>query len=83
MEIHCFRDASYASEKVQRRSQIGILIFINKAPIMFYSKRQNSVETSAFGSEFTATKRSVEFRKELRSKLRMVAHVNFSMFPCE
>ena len=70
-EIHCFVDASHASEKVQRRSQTGILIFINKAPIMFYSKRQNSVETSTFGAEFTATKQAVELIKGLRYKLRM------------
>ena len=64
-------DASHAAEKVHRRSQTGILIFVNKAPIMFYSKRQNSVETSTFGSEFTATKQAVELIKGLRYKLRM------------
>ena len=71
VEIHCFVDASHASEKVQRRSQTGILMFINKAPIMFYSKRQNLVETSIFGSEFTATKQAVELIKGLRYKLIM------------
>jgi hypothetical protein len=69
--IHCFVDASHASDKVTRRSQTGILIFINKAPITFYSKRQNSVETSTFGSEFTACKQAVELVKALRYKLRM------------
>lgn len=69
--IHCFVDASHASDVSTRRSQTGILIFINKAPIMFYSKRQNSVETSTFGSEFTAMKQAVELVKALRYKLRM------------
>jgi hypothetical protein len=69
--IHCFVDASHAADKVTRRSQTGILIFINKAPITFYSKRQNSVETSTFGSEFTACKQAVELIKALRYKLRM------------
>ena len=49
--IHCFVDASHASDKATRRSQTGILIFVNRAPIVFFSKRQNSVETSTFGSE--------------------------------
>ena len=71
VEIHCFVDASHASKKVQRRYQTGILMFINKAPIMIYSKRQNSVETLTFGSEFTATKQAVELIKALRYKLRM------------
>ena len=38
---------------------------------MFYSKRQNSVETSTFGSEFTAMKTAIELLKSLRYKLRM------------
>ena len=69
--IHCFVDASHASDKVTRRSQTGVLIFINKAPIIFHSKRQNSVETSTFGSEFTAMKQAIELVKALRYKLRM------------
>ena len=47
------------------------LIFVNKAPIVFYSKRQNSVETSTFGSEFTAMRQAVDLVKSLRYKLRM------------
>ena len=38
---------------------------------MWFSKRQNSVETSTFGSEFTAPKQAVELVKALRYKLRM------------
>ena len=64
-------DASHASDKTTRRSQSGILIFINKAPIIFYSKKQNSVETLTFGSEFTAMKQAIELLKALRYKLRM------------
>ena len=58
--IHCFVDASHVSDKVTWRSQTGILIFMNKAPVIFYSKRQNLVETCTFGSEFTAIKQAVE-----------------------
>ena len=41
------------------------------APIIFYSKRQNSVKTFMFGSEFTVTKQDIELFKTLRYKLRM------------
>ena len=41
------------------------------APIVFFSKRQNSVETSTFGSEFTAMRQAIELVKSLRYKLRM------------
>jgi len=71
VETHCFVDARHASERFQRRCQTGILIFINKAPIIFYSKRQNSVETSTFGAEFTACRQAVELLRGLRYKLRM------------
>ena len=30
--------------------------FCNRAPVVWHSKRQNGVETSAFGSDFTAMK---------------------------
>ena len=69
--IHCFVDASHAPDKATRRSQTGILIFVNKAPIIAFSKRQNLVETSTFGLEFTAMKQAVEIVKGLKYKLRM------------
>ena len=54
-----------------RRSQTRILIFLNRAPIVWYSKRQNTVETSTFGSEFIAMRSAVEHIEALRYKLRM------------
>ena len=71
MSTHCFVDANHAGNKVTRRSQTGILIFCCMAPIMWHSKRQNTVETSTFGSEFTALKNAVELVEALRYKLRM------------
>jgi hypothetical protein len=43
--MHCFVDADHASNRVTRRSHIAILIFLNRAPIAWYSKRQNTVES--------------------------------------
>ena len=60
VSTYCFVDANHAGEKTTRRSMTGILIFCNRAPIIWHSKRQNGVETSTFGSEFTAMKNSVE-----------------------
>jgi len=69
--ITCFVDANHAGNQKDRRSQTGILIFLNKAPITWYSKRQNTVETSTFGAEFCALKISVEMIEAMRYKLRM------------
>ena len=69
--LHCFVDADHASDKVSRRSQTGIIVFGNKAPLIMYSKKQNSVQTSTFGSEFMAMRQAVEIVQALRFKLRM------------
>jgi hypothetical protein len=50
----CFVDADHAGDRVLRRSRTGFLIFLNRALIDWYSKKQNTVETSVFGSEFCA-----------------------------
>jgi hypothetical protein len=71
MTTHCFVDANNAGNVVTRRSQTGILIFCNRAPIIWYSKRQNTVEVSTFGSELVAMKNAVELIEALRYKLRM------------
>ena len=68
----CFVDADHAGCRVTRRSHTGILIYINRAPILWFSKRQNTVETSTFGSEFIAAKIAVEMIEGLRYKLRMM-----------
>jgi hypothetical protein len=71
MSTHCFMDANHAGDKETRRSQSGILLFCNRAPIIWYSKRQNSVEASTFGSEITAMKTAIELIESMRYKLRM------------
>jgi hypothetical protein len=66
-----FVDASHASNKVTRRSHTGFVIFVNRSPITWYSKRQNTIESSTFSSEFVAMKICVENITALRYKLRM------------
>jgi hypothetical protein len=68
----CFVDANHAGNTKDRRSQSGVLIFINRAPVHWYSKRQPTVETSTFGAEFCAMKIAVEMNEALRYKLRML-----------
>jgi hypothetical protein len=70
VSIYCFVDSDHASNRVTRRSHTGILTFINRAPIQWFSKRQNTVESSTFGSEFIAMKTAVEMIQGLRTKLR-------------
>jgi hypothetical protein len=71
VSMDCFVDANLAGNTVDRRSQTGILIFVNRAPILWHSKRQNTVESSTFGSEIVALKNAIELIEGLRYKLRM------------
>ena len=71
VSTHSFVDANHAGNKVTRRSQTGTLIFVNKSPIIAFSKRQNVVETSTFGSDFAALKNTVKLVEALHYKLRM------------
>jgi hypothetical protein len=60
MMTNCFVNANHAGNTETRRSQTGILLFCNGAPTIWFSKRQNSVEASTSGSEFTAMKNAIE-----------------------
>ena len=66
-----FVDANLAGDKINRKSMTGVLIFLNRAPIHYYSKRQPTVETSTFGAEFCAMRTAVEMIEGFRYKLRM------------
>jgi hypothetical protein len=67
--IRHYVDADHAGECLTRRSRTGFITFLNMAPMDWFSKRQNSVETSTFGSEFTALKVVTENNRGLRYKL--------------
>jgi hypothetical protein len=72
VQISVFADAAHADDLVTRRSTTGIIIFVNGTPIRWYSKRQNTVEGSTYGSEFIAMRIATEFIIALRNDLRML-----------
>jgi len=72
VDLRCFVDADHAGDTVTRRSRTGFFIFINMAPVIFYSKKQTTIESSVFGSEFVAMKVAMETSRGLRYKLRMM-----------
>jgi hypothetical protein len=72
VDLRVFVDSDHASEKFTRLSRTGFVIYLNMAPIMWFSKRQPTVESSAFGVEFVAMKNGIETCRGLRYKLRMM-----------
>jgi hypothetical protein len=71
VSLHVFVDANHAGNLVMRRSHTGILLFIQNSPIVWLSWRQNTVETSTFGSEFVAMRTARDMIIAMRYKLRM------------
>jgi hypothetical protein len=49
-----------------RRSRTGFVIYLNMAPIVWFSKRQHTVESSVFGAECVAMKYGIETTRGLR-----------------
>ena len=75
--MRSFVDADHATDSITRRSRTGFLVYLNSAPIYWMSRKQTSVETSSFGSEFIAMKQCTEYVRGLRYKLRMMG------IPCD
>ena len=57
--------------QVTRSSHTGIIIYCNMVPVLWYSKKQNAIETSTFKSEFITLKIATELLEGIRYKLRM------------
>jgi hypothetical protein len=71
VNLYTFVDANHAGNLVTRRSHTGILLFVQNSPIIWLSRRQNTVETSTFGSEFVALRTARDLIIAMRYKLRM------------
>ena len=72
VDLRLFVDADHAGDMVTRRSRTGFFIYMNMALVSWYSKKQATIETSVFGSEFVAMKVAMEVTRGLRYKLRMI-----------
>ena len=69
MSKYCF--VNHAGDTKTILSQTGILVFCSIASIIWFRKRQNSVEASTFLSEFTTINNAVEIIEALQYKLHM------------
>ena len=70
--IPAYVDTDHVGDRVTRRSRTGFLVYLNSSPIQWFTKKQTSVESSSFGSEFVTMKHCCEFLRGLRYKLRMM-----------
>jgi hypothetical protein len=72
VEMIAYVDADHAHDQETRRSVTGILLLINNIPVKWYSKRQNTVETSTYGAELVALRIAVKAATEFQYTLRMM-----------
>ena len=56
--------------KATGKSSIGVLTMVSQTPIDWYSKRQSTVATAAYGSELIAARTAVQQITDLRLTLR-------------
>jgi hypothetical protein len=70
VDLRMMVDSDHAGDKQTRRSRTGFLIYCNMALIVWLSKRQPTIETSVFGTEFVAMKHGIETLRGLRYKLQ-------------
>jgi hypothetical protein len=72
VDLHLFVDSDHAGEQLTRRSRTGFVIYLNMAQILWFSKRQPTVESSLFGAECDVMKNGIETSCGLRYKLRLM-----------
>ena len=65
-----FLDANLLHDIVKEKSVTVVLPFINTTPIDLYLKRQATVESTTYGSEFVAARTTTEQITNLRNTLR-------------
>jgi hypothetical protein len=65
-------DADHAHDVATRRSVTGIVLFVNKTPVKWISKRQKTVESSTYGSEMVAVRIATDLAAEFRYALCML-----------
>ena len=70
VQLTHYVDANLYHDWVSGRSVAGILHFINQTPIDWYTKKQATVETATFGSEYIAARICVDQALDLRMTLR-------------
>ena len=70
VSVWVYMDEKHAGNLENMISHSGILIYVNKALINFYSKRKNTVESLSFGSDFVVLGKDTEMVVSLRYKLR-------------
>ena len=65
-----YKDANLYHDLASGKAVTGALHFINQTPVSWYSRKQETVETATYGSEFVAARKAIQQIMGLRLTLR-------------
>ena len=65
-----FKDANLHHDLATGRAVTGVLHFLNQTPVDWFSKKQETVETATYGSEFAAARTAIQQIAALRQALQ-------------
>jgi hypothetical protein len=72
IEMVAFVDSDHAGDLLTCRLHTGVLVYFNCSPILWYSKKQNGIEPSTFGSALMGLKVATDLVKGLHYKCWMM-----------
>jgi hypothetical protein len=72
VDLRLFVDSDHSGEKFTRHSRTGFVIYLNMAPVVWFSKSQPTMESSVIGVEFVTMHNGIETCSGLRDKLIMM-----------
>jgi len=72
VKLTMFADANLYHDRLTGRSVTGLILMVNKTPIDWFSKKQISIESATYGSEFVAARIGTDKIVEMRYELRML-----------
>ncbi|KAL7460010.1 hypothetical protein ACHAXS_000478 [Conticribra weissflogii] len=67
-----FVDSGHSGDQRTQRSHSAFLIYLNTALISWYSKRQSTIKTCTFGTEFVSMKTGIDALQGINYKLHMM-----------
>ena len=62
--MRVYIDSDHAGDQITRRSRTGFLVFLNNTLFYWTSKKQATIETSSFGSEFMAMEHATKYVRD-------------------
>ena len=65
-----YKDANLYHDLMSGKAVTGVLHFVNQTPVKWFTKKQETVESATYGSEFVAARKAVQQIEELRLTLR-------------